>query len=484
MKRCEHISVILVLIDRKYYGGQSDYTGHFERGMKPVFSNLFYRRVWQVAFTLPIFITALAGLNVKSASAATNSCIRVPLEVANSHLQTQFDVTSAIVQDFSDHRQWLTTTFAQNNVIPALQLFAEQMTAVAAHQTMLIGMFFDSKHQLESQRLFQELQVQAHKDYQPSTNFCAFGTNVRSLAHSESVGRYNAIFMAQRQLRRHLGQENAAGARGGVEDKEARWIQFVSTYCDPQDNGWTGVANDGLASVCNATDANRVNRDIDYTRMIENRRTLDIVRRFDVGSPDELDVLALGNNLYGNDVLFRNVDRDSIVDDTKQQQYYMDLRAIAARRSVAENSYNAIIGMKSIGNTTGLLDVANPGDRNTWEFLGSIITDLGVDPAEVADYIGPQVDLPPAVTAVHQSYSYYAQLEILAKKIYQNPDFYANLYDKPANVKRISTALKAIDLMLDRAIYESQLRQEMTMSVLLSSRLRMRFDDIDNNLGE
>ena len=41
----------------------------------------------------------------------------------------------------------------------------------------------------------------------------------------------------------------------------------------------------------------------------------------------------------------------------------------------------------------------------------------------------------------------------------------------PANVKRKGVALKAIELMLDRAIYESQLRQEMAMSVLLSAKL-------------
>jgi hypothetical protein len=71
--------------------------------------------------------------------------------------------------------------------------------------------------------------------------------------------------------------------------------------------------------------------------------------------------------------------------------------------------------------------------------------------------------------------SYYAQLEILAKKIYQDTDFYANLYDKPANVSRKLVSMKAIELMLDRAIYESQLRREMAVSVTLSSKLRSSF---------
>ena len=80
--------------------------------------------------------------------------------------------------------------------------------------------------------------------------------------------------------------------------------------------------------------------------------------------------------------------------------------------------------------------------------------------------------------------SYYAQLELLAKKIYQNPDFYANLYDKPANVARKGVALKAIELMLDRAIYESQLRREMATSVLLATKLRYEVDEVSEQVIE
>ncbi|MCB1532128.1 MAG: hypothetical protein KDJ35_04575, partial [Alphaproteobacteria bacterium] len=71
-----------------------------------------------------------------------------------------------------------------------------------------------------------------------------------------------------------------------------------------------------------------------------------------------------------------------------------------------------------------------------------------------------------------------------AKTIYQNPDFYANLYDKPANVARKGVALKAIELMLDRAIYESQLRREMATSVLLSTKLRGEVEAANEKLRE
>src|SRR5690606_33409400 len=100
----------------------------------------------------------------------------------------------------------------------------------------------------------------------------------------------------------------------------------------------------------------------------------------------------------------------------------------------------------------------------TREYLGAILAELGTPAEEIYELIGEHP-------------SFYAQLEILTKKIYQNPDFYAGLYDKPANVARKSVALRAIELMLDRAIYESQLRREMASSVLLSATLQTQLKD-------
>lgn len=429
-------------------------------------------------------------------------CTDLANEIISQHEDTlRPDVTEHIADEFNQHRDWLTDTFARQQVIPALQLFTEQMTVVAMQQTMMIGTFFDAKHQLETQRLFQELQVQAHKDYQPSTAFCTFGTAARSLAASETGGRYTAVAMGQRQLARHLGQYNFAGSDNAENDKVARWEQFRNIYCDPQDNNWKDSPNTGLVpSGAGVTDPvcltdqgatgdynrakNRINIDIDYTRAIENRRTLDIARQYDVASDDEIDIQALGNNLYGSDILFRDISRSNLVDDDKPD-LFLTLRSIAAKRSVAENSFNTIVGIKSLGDTAG---VYTQQPVQTWQYLGRLMMELGVPEDEVHEYL----DLPcasgagtGACSSGDRRYhtSYYSQLEILAKKIYQNPDFYANLYDKPANVKRTSAALKAIELMVDRAIYESQIRQEMAMSVLLSSRIGIKFFDVNKALS-
>ena len=43
--------------------------------------------------------------------------------------------------------------------------------------------------------------------------------------------------------------------------------------------------------------------------------------------------------------------------------------------------------------------------------------------------------------------------------------------------------MKAIELMLDRAIYESQIRQEMLTSVLLSAKLRHAIREVNRDLA-
>jgi hypothetical protein len=60
---------------------------------------------------------------------------------------------------------------------------------------------------------------------------------------------------------------------------------------------------------------------------------------------------------------------------------------------------------------------------------------------------------------------------MLTRTALQNPAFYTNLYDKPANVKRMSVGLSAIGLMQLRDRYESSLRREMLLSQLVEQAL-------------
>ena len=330
-------------------------------------------------------------------------------------------------------------------------------------QMFAIGGFFDAKQQMETQRLFQIMEFEAHKDYHPSEGFCLFGTNVRSLAHSESKANLNAAALDQLSIRRQLGQLGTAGSVSGDADIATRWQRFKTTYCDPRENNWRG-GDTGMAEFCKggAEDATRTNHDINYTRLIEEARTLDIDFTDKAGSAsgDEEDIIALSNNLFAHQIPKRNLSTSALA-DTKKQEAYLDLRSVIAKRSVATHSFNTIVGLKSSGTT------AEGGNTN---YIYAVMQELGMEQEEIRELLG-------------ENPSYFAQLEILSKRVFQNPDFYANLYDKPANIKRKSVALKAVEMMLDRAIYESQLRQEMVSSVLLSTRVEKGFKRADQELG-
>ena len=441
--------------------------------MQIIRKNFLYRKLCLGARNL-LLVATLTGLVLsftpQNAEAITQ-CASAVAYIKKKHGKGREDIKKHINKEFSAHEDWIINTFFIKHILPAMMRMTEQLSAVGMQQVMAIGMFLDAKTQLETQRLLQELQVQAHKDYQPSEDFCWFGTNVRSMAASEQIGRHNALALNARQMTRHLKKHNSSGAVAADSEKLSRWRQFQKIYCDPHDNNWNAAVvaqtgDSGLSSICGSNSGGeRTNIDIDYTRLIDEKRTLDIAfTDKEKATSDEEDVLALSNNLYGHNVLASSLSKKRL--GTIQYQHdYLTLRSVMAKRSIAENSFNAIVGMKSSGSS----DKDTGSASKTREFLGAILKEVGVPDDEIYELIGKQP-------------SYYAQLEILAKRIYQNPDFYSNLYDKPANVKRKGVALKAIELMLDRAIFESQLRQEMAMSVLLSSRLRPVFRNVNKDL--
>ncbi len=329
--------------------------------------------------------------------------------------------------------------------LPAFQQMTSQLSAVAMQQTMIFGAMLDAKHQLETQQLLQKLSAQAHKDYQPSVGLCEFGSSTKSLAASERKGEFNTLIMAKRSLDRQLGASGTAAATGASRDMSSRFEQFKKTFCDPNDD------NGGLQGVCQTTSGtspassgtppdSKTNKDIDYARTIDAPWTLNVdFSNSTIDNTDEPEIMALASNLYGHEVFSRKAVNPN--DDTSKKEY-MDLRAVWAKRSVAENSYNAIVGMKSAG-TAGSKD-----------YLKALMQDLGVNDQDATRMMG---DNP----------SYYAQMEILTKKIYQSPDFYTNLYDTPVNVARKGVALQAINLMQKFDLFKSYLRNEASLSVLL-----------------
>lgn len=425
----------------------------------------------KIKATITIFASAIAMflfMPYKDVNAQSICCTCVDFGAGTSRDEWfQGDnSTSSVIRnhldaEFNAQEIWMISVFFEDNILPAMMLMTEQLTVVAMSQVQIFGSFLDAKQQMETQRLLQELQARAHKDYHPSIGMCEFGSSVKSLAASERKAEVNALVLSQRSQDRQLGSTYTSASYGTGLDKESRLQFFKDVYCNPRDqnNGlWLMCRNTATpgATAGSALVRNRMNLDIDYGRLIDSAWTLEADFTDADLRQDERHIMALAANLYAHDVFTRvppsllNEPTDDRINETMtdMQKAYMDMRSIVAKRSVAENSYNAIVGMKMSG---------TEGSR---DYLEALLRELGIDTTdEFTEYFGNR--------AQDQNPSYYAQMEVLTKKIYQNPDFYTNLYDKPANVARKNVALQAIGLMQKFDMFKSYLRSEATLSVLL-----------------
>ncbi len=337
------------------------------------------------------------------------------------------------------------------NWVASLMLMAKQLTANMAYQVQMIGELLDAKHQLETQRLFQEKLSEAHKTYQPSEQMCTFGTFARDLMATSRNADLAKTSISHQLFQREIGAGDSKGVTG-TSDSLTRISQFRKYFCDPADSG------NGLHLLCpTAAPVETQNADIDFTKTIDQPLSLEIDPTDTSITPDETAVFALVDNLFAHTPLPRIP--ASSLEQRKFQYHYANLRSLIAMRGIARNSIANIIALKT----------ASPNEESTGAssapYLRALFREFGLPDDEIRELLG-------------QHPSYNAQMEVLTKKIYQSPTFYTNLYDKPANVKRIRAAMRAIKLMQDRDIQASLHRREMLLSMMLEIRLREQAENV------
>ncbi|MBI1301398.1 MAG: hypothetical protein GC137_07040 [Alphaproteobacteria bacterium] len=451
----------------------------------------------------------------------SNDCSNATQFISDAHEDIRERIKTEFDDDLDQFEEWMITYFFEGSdapsgeenqagVIQGVGAMLNQMGGAAMQFTAAIGGFLDAQLHIETLQLMRKMQFDAHKAYRPSPEFCAFGTNVKSLAGSDSIGEFNELALGRIALQRQLGTVDMAGATSRQEDYKSRWGQFKRYYCDAYDNNRLS-SNTGLELLCpNVTDANRVNRDIDYTRLIDEPRalvldfadtTLDITSEPEATlmsglteqPGDEEDIMALSKNLYGHKIFRRDLSLKQMSNEDVQK-IFLALRSVAAKRSVAQASFNAIVGLKSAGVSHEQTDpYIHPSNAFG---LNVSLSNISLLSKQVRFFMtsGMQELLPASgalgfldlginiLDMIGYSPSYFSQLEFLSKRMYQTPNFYAQLYDSPANVLRKKVAMQAIEVMVDREMYESQIRREMLVSVLLSSKLRASYLEANRGL--
>ena len=369
-----------------------------------------------------------------------------------------------ITQEFIKQERWFMYDYFFQYILPGLMQMVEQTSAVAQAQVFTFGAIMDAKEQLETQRLLSEKVAEAHRDYRPDINMCTIGSVARGLAAQDRDGESVANTLSKRMIDRQMGVRYSVGSAGMTSDTKARIEQFRKSFCDRNSNGGN------TSNIClTGTSAHQVNKDINYTDTIGVPRSVSMLdMNQGMLTSGNNSIFALATNLYGHRTFEKSRTPSSNMegDDGRisgEMSWYLDKRAITAKRSVAQNTFNKIAGMKA----NPINQVNRP--RNE---LRAIFDQLGVNTFDVAT----KVDF--------EKTSHYAQLEAMAQKIYQTPAFFTNLYDSPTNVLRKNVAMQAINLMLDRETYLSELRTEALLSQLLEAELVRYQKSLSNRMNQ
>ena len=384
-----------------------------------------------------------------------NACVCV----SNNETEKTIQHTT---QEFINHRNWMVNTYFKQRILPAMQMMTAQLNSIALLQVQVIGSFFDAKHQLETQRLFQTLTARVHKDYHPSDGLCRVGTFSRSLAGSNEKSNMDRFAMAESMVNRAVMGTDSTAFDGSASDEEIRLVNFIKTHCSDADN------NQNLSLLCRkgSADPKNANLDINYTRTIETPKTIDVDFLKDEASTiDEKSVIALSKHLFANQI-FPKVSKNNFLNAAGEPsqvagEVYMDARSYLAKQSVAMHSFASIAALKA------------KGEEGAQPFIYALLNEMGgnaLSAQQIMDDIG-------------EAPSYNAQMEVLTKTLYQRPEFYSDLYDKPANVMRKQVAIQAATLMQKRDLYDSFLRSEMSLAVMLETLLMKQQSELTNEVG-
>lgn len=435
--------------------------------MGSFFLNKLKKFVLSLTF-IGLVISATVTITPKPANAAICcvgccSCLSTLIpEDLSQWIQNWININMHIYLELLLHQMmWFDWEYWQMYVLPAFMMMGEQLSAVGTQQMMIIGTFLDAKEAMETQRDLQVLHAKAHKDYHPSLEMCEFGTRVKTMAATERKGEMTKTIMSERFIDRMTSNSGGVSS-GNSGDDSNRLKQYIENYCNVYD---FGNKNDMFCSghinptTMTTAQRNRLNKDIDYVKTIYRPWTLDVDFTNAAASADKEDVTAMAANLYGYEG-FIGVDPQALANSPRNtpnslQRAYLDMRAVIAKESVAESSFNSLVALKSAG-TAG-----------SQTFLRNYLEQLGIPSAEAQELIGANP-------------SYYAQMEILTKKAYQGSAFYTNLYDTPANVERKGVAMQAIGLMQKFDLLKSNLRTEASLSVLLELAVASMQDELED----
>lgn len=332
--------------------------------------------------------------------------------------------------------------------VGGLKKMADEARKTVLLNMSLLGAFLDGRNLNDTLRSLQVSTIQTLINYTPSNSVCTFGTLSRSMVKADANARANQMAFSKIMMDRNNQKASTVyakannGAFAMIED-------FKIKYCNKKTNG--GFL-DGYCQ--NSAVDTLYDRDVDFTRVFDVPLTLDADFTDNTMTDHKQSIIALFTNLSKTDPIMGSSQKDwNPQDDSIMAQ---DVRSLWSMRNISNNSFAALVSEK----------VKTPSTSAT--HMNNILIKLGLDATDATKLLGSNP-------------SYFAQMEVMTKKLFQDPSFYANLYDSEANIDRQRVAMKAIELQQERDFLESLRRREMLLSVLLNAKLQKSANEADSS---
>ena len=110
-----------------------------------------------------VLVLSLSKLSYAYCCNGCRDCSPPDPAVESRHQSEVNNFKNFSTNQFENYRDWFANDFLTQNVVPELQRTAQRLTVSGMQVIFNVGRFMDSKHQLETQRLLQELHFEAQK---------------------------------------------------------------------------------------------------------------------------------------------------------------------------------------------------------------------------------------------------------------------------------------------------------------------------------
>ncbi len=364
---------------------------------------------------------------------------RAAAEIIESFKTTRIDVSlpplsyGVSVPDDMIKKSWITGAHQLGN----------QINQAIQRQTTIIGSFFQSQAHIGSARSIQEGQAKAAVNYLPSEQLCRYGSLSLGLAATDMATTSNQMALASSLQDNEMKSMNSLNS--SKNPNQTAMGSFRTTNCDPT------TGNLSLDCRKNTNDT-RYNKDVDYATAIDAPMTLDVDFAQSSASAVSSDVLSMAENLFPSKPAAKGPEQEGYMNNNSR------FRSVQAIRSVAKNTFVTQVAEKA------------KGTAGSYKFMNSLMRSLGLSDTNAKTLLG-------------ENPSYYAQMEVLTKKIFQAPAFYINLVDTPSNVKRQKAAIQAVKLQQQNDFAQVVKRREMLLAVLLEMKIRERENMVKQRLN-